>query len=285
VGPDIRAFASQAEWLEWQELHHEVLASQHVENRALLAALPTRSIEGFCSLCDAQRSFGCTDDCNPATLSLRESLSCDTCHNNARQRAAAQVLLDCIDPRNDAIYVTEQASYFYLQLSARCRSVRGSEFTSGWGQRFWLWLWLLRHGHKGWLRRETVTRLTFGDRSLDAVVTLDVLEHVPDAKRALAEFARVLRPGGHLVLTVPFYCAQHASEEVARVGADGTVEYMGTPEFHGDPLGGGVLCFHHFGWDLLESMRNAGFSEAVALRVRDPASGLPEANWILRATR
>lgn len=279
------AFASQAEWLEWQERHRKALASQQLENRALLADLSTQPIEGFCALCNAQRLFACIDGADPATISLRESLLCEACHNNARQRALAQVLFDCIDPRSDAIYVTEQASHFYLQLKARCRSVRGSEFTSTWGQRFWLWLWLARHGHKGWLHRENVTQLSFADQSLDAVATLDVLEHVPDVKRALAEFARVLRPGGHLVLTVPFYCGQHASEEIARVDAAGVVEYLQPPEFHGDPLGGGVLCFHHFGWDLLDKIRDAGFVDAVAVRLRDPASGLPEANWILRATR
>ncbi len=36
---------------------------------------------------------------------------------------------------------------------------------------------------------------------------LDALEHTPDDRRALAEVARVLRPGGLLVLTVP---ARHA---------------------------------------------------------------------------
>ena len=57
------------------------------------------------------------------------------------------------------------------------------------------------------------------------------------------------------------------------------------PEYHGDPLGGGVLCFHHFGWDLLDAMRECGFAEAEALRVRDPERGLPEAQWVLRARR
>ena len=38
-------------------------------------------------------------------------------------------------------------------------------------------------------------------------------------------------------------------------------------------VGGGVLCFHHFGWDLLGcAIRECSFAEAEALRVRDPGT-------------
>lgn len=53
------------------------------------------------------------------------------------------------------------------------------------------------------LRCCDVTGLQFEDASFDAVVTADVLEHVPDDRRAVAEMARVLRPGGVLVAAVP----------------------------------------------------------------------------------
>ena len=43
----------------------------------------------------------------------------------------------------------------------------------------------------------------FADQSFDTVVCLDVIEHVEDDSRLVKEFRRVLRPGGHLVLTVP----------------------------------------------------------------------------------
>ena len=41
------------------------------------------------------------------------------------------------------------------------------------------------------------------DGCADAVLLLDVLEHLPDAAAAIAEAHRVLRPGGELVLSVP----------------------------------------------------------------------------------
>jgi SAM-dependent methyltransferase len=55
-----------------------------------------------------------------------------------------------------------------------------------------------------WVRLEPGWQaLPFADGSLDAVVSVSVLEYVPDARAVLAECARVLRPGGILVCTVP----------------------------------------------------------------------------------
>jgi len=45
--------------------------------------------------------------------------------------------------------------------------------------------------------------IPFSDKSFDTVFCSQVLEHVPEPKDALAEFRRLLRPGGHLILTVP----------------------------------------------------------------------------------
>ena len=55
-----------------------------------------------------------------------------------------------------------------------------------------------------WVRLEPCWQaLPFADGSLDAVVSASVLEYVPDPGAVLAECARVLRPGGVLVCTVP----------------------------------------------------------------------------------
>ena len=46
-------------------------------------------------------------------------------------------------------------------------------------------------------------RLPFADGSFDRVVASEVLEHIPDDRSAIAELARVLRPGGVMAVTVP----------------------------------------------------------------------------------
>ena len=45
--------------------------------------------------------------------------------------------------------------------------------------------------------------LPFADGAFDRVIVAEVLEHVPEHGAAVAELARVLRPGGTLAVTVP----------------------------------------------------------------------------------
>lgn len=51
--------------------------------------------------------------------------------------------------------------------------------------------------------------LPLQDGSADTVLLLDVLEHLRHPQAALAECARVLRPGGRLLLAVPFLYPVH----------------------------------------------------------------------------
>ncbi|MFQ6099701.1 MAG: class I SAM-dependent methyltransferase [Anaerolineae bacterium] len=55
----------------------------------------------------------------------------------------------------------------------------------------------------------SVTRLPFAAESFDAVVCVEVLEHVPDVPTALAEMARVLCRGGKAVVVDKSLCSLH----------------------------------------------------------------------------
>lgn len=49
----------------------------------------------------------------------------------------------------------------------------------------------------------SVLQIPFAAGAFDSLLCLEVIEHVPEPARALAELHRVLKPGGHLYLTTP----------------------------------------------------------------------------------
>lgn len=55
------------------------------------------------------------------------------------------------------------------------------------------------------VRLGSVDALPHDDRSIDALISLDVLGYDMDVEAAVAGFFRVLRPGGHLVLNLAAY--------------------------------------------------------------------------------
>lgn len=48
-----------------------------------------------------------------------------------------------------------------------------------------------------------MTNMPFPDNSFDKVIASEILEHVPNDRLAMAEIARILRPGGIAAVTVP----------------------------------------------------------------------------------
>ena len=48
-----------------------------------------------------------------------------------------------------------------------------------------------------------MAQLPYADETLDLVISSEVIEHAPDPQRVMREIARVLRPNGKLILTIP----------------------------------------------------------------------------------
>lgn len=68
-----------------------------------------------------------------------------------------------------------------------------------------------------------VQAIALPDDSEDCVLCLEVLEHVTDPFRAARELVRIIRPGGRLLLTVPFLTSYH--------GKGDTPDHAGYPDF------------------------------------------------------
>jgi SAM-dependent methyltransferase len=51
--------------------------------------------------------------------------------------------------------------------------------------------------------------LPFDNDSFDSILSNEVLEHVPDLHESLCELHRVLKPGGKILISVPFVCFEH----------------------------------------------------------------------------
>ncbi len=240
-----------------------------------------RGMAFVCALCEAVAHL--PDVPTEGGTDLREGMACPHCGMSARLRSSLTMLATLVDI-DDRIYVTEQATSLFAWLQARYPLVRGSEFQPDEARRAKMGDYLESIGGHGVIEFEDVTRLSMADASLDAVACFDVLEHVPDYAAAIGEFKRALRPGGKLIATFPFTDAA-ATLIRASLASDGDVVHHMEPEYHGDPIGEPVLCFQHFGWDLLDVVREAGFSHASMVMPWAPEHGILYGHWTLVATR
>jgi SAM-dependent methyltransferase len=91
------------------------------------------------------------------------------------------------------------------------------------------------------------------DESFDAILCSEVLEHVTEPVAVLGEFARLLRPGGTLLLTAPFVSFTHFAPEHYHTGFSR------------------YFYEHHLAaleFEICELMANGSFFELLAQEVR-----------------
>lgn len=93
--------------------------------------------------------------------------------------------------------------------------------------------------------------LPFAAACFDSVLCTEVLEHVTDAERACRELFRVLRPGGHLVMTVPYLYPTHEApydfRRFTHFGVRSLLERHGFEVVSLDAKGGPGLLVAHYG--------------------------------------
>ena len=117
-------------------------------------------------------------------------------------------------------------------------------------------------GGGGTAVRGDALRLPFPDRCFDRVVASEVLEHIGPDRAAMAELARVLRPGGTLAVTVPRWLPERLNWALSE-------------DYHHKP-GGHVRVYRRSA--LVDDLRRAG----LRCRSRHHAHALHSPYWWLK---
>ena len=103
------------------------------------------------------------------------------------------------------------------------------------------------------IRREDITRLSFGDCTFGVVIANHVLEHVADDRAAMKEIFRVLEPGGLAVLQTPYSeKLTHTFEDEGIRDEEARLQVFGQEDH-----------VRLYGRDLFSRLQDAGFVSKV----------------------
>ena len=249
---------------QYLEQNAEVHRKRWLQELHLASGQSPFQTNGYCYVCQQHVVFE-TDFLYGSAMpdgvqvpNWRERVLC-ACGLNNRTRASVQILEQTLSAdEHAAIYIAEQVTPLYKTLKKRFPLLVGSEYLAE-------TVALGRCDVNG-VRNESITKLTFSDNAFDFVLNFDVLEHIPAPELGLKEIFRTLKPGGRLLLSVPFLRDQQNTQVRARLHSDGSLEHLAEPQYHGDPVSAaGCLCFQEFGWDLLDRMRAIGFRDVNLL--------------------
>jgi SAM-dependent methyltransferase len=124
-------------------------------------------------------------------------------------------------------------------------------------------------------RCENLEGLTFEDSSFDLVITQDVMEHIFDPESAFKEIARILKPGGAHIFTVPIVNKTHPTRRRASLRPDSEIEYYLEPEYHGNPVDPkGSLVTMDWGFDIATTIQDVSGLPTLMIQIEDIDSGI-----------
>lgn len=194
---------------------------------------------GYCPICEKPATFSSSEKW------FRDHLLCSGCGSIPRERALMKVLSDYY-PNFRGLDIHESSpggrgvsTKLYTECSGYTASQYYPNITLG-----------QVHPQSGY-RCENIEQLTFPDSSFDLFITQDVMEHIFDPEKAFKEIARVLKPGGAHIFTVPIVNKNKKSERCALRNENGEIIYLRDPEYHGNPVDAkGALVTMHWGMDI-----------------------------------
>jgi SAM-dependent methyltransferase len=267
-------------WFDNREDYRRYLEPGRSERRAREQDVSRQAMwRGLCSYCRAARDFTVSAGAwLGENVNLREGLVCPGCGLGNRLRLLFKAVEDFAGSpgqlRQRRAYVAERVTTFYQRLADRIDDVVGSEYLDAScvpGE--------TRVVASQSVRHEDLCRLSFSDESFDLVIHADVLEHVPDYRRAFIELHRVTRRGGGMFFSVPFLHDRDEDEVRASIQADGSIVHHLPAVYHGNPVDPkGALAFRTYGWSMLDTLRGVGFDTAQAGVLVDLDLGFASSN-------
>lgn len=212
---------------------------------------------GKCNICGKPTAFLCIE---PTTA--LHNMYCLFCGSASRKRMVAKVIKDTLFPGVTKFKDIKKVDKI---------KVYNADVEDGFYKNF--------HENKSWyfsyysdkeeLNKEVKERVfcfnlestTFDNSTFDLVISEEVMEHVRDSYRGFKEIARILKPGGFHIFTIPFSFDQKTIERVDISGKDDI--HLLPPEYHGGPRIGKILAYRNFGLNLLDFLDEIGFETRI----------------------
>lgn len=250
--PKLEWFDDEEDFLAYEQGIDQTLRSEKSISRSV-------TLGGHCVICGQPTEFiVSTGAFFSGRPNLREGLRCARCKLTARQRLLMHAFITGVSPEaGQEGIVMERFSRPYRMIKALYPKTKGSEYLAGEriGGKSYLW-WPPGRWYRARItRHENLCDLSYADGTQGFLVHSDILEHISDTEKALSESARVLKPGGVTIFTVPFFTALRNSVQRGYVDDSGKRIDIEPPEYHGDGLNSqGVYTFYNFGWSLFDQM-------------------------------
>ena len=192
---------------------------------------------GYCNICEKETIF---KEFKPW---LRDNYKCINCLTKPRNRALINALNKfCPEWRSLTIHESSPDTGVSRFIQRNSSHYSASYYYED----------IARGEYKGEFRSEDLSALTFADNSFDVFITSDVFEHIMNPCDAFREIARVLKPGGVHVFTMPWYPSIKQSVQRAKL-EEGKIVYLKEPVYHANPISDkGSLVTYDWGLDFVD---------------------------------
>jgi SAM-dependent methyltransferase len=245
------------------------------------AAFPEAVYPGLCAICGHKGSFA------GKLRGSREYFACPSCGATHRWREQAAAILS-VFARGRSPFLShfvrqpECQALAILEAAIRGPFIRRLRAVPGYVQAY-LFEDLAPGDSRDGIVCQDLEKMTFADQSFDLIVTSDVMEHVFDVDAVIAETARILKPGGAHIFSLPLAFPLKPVSRLRARRSGGGVEHLVEPRYHRSGTDEPSLVVTDHGADLI--VRHAAHALSVRFFRGLPWTGRLQNNAAVIARR